>query len=147
MEFNCWVCATLECHLHKSCNSQPHHLNCEGCPVAQLLHQVILGLWSQNLAVKNHSWYLFITQCRSILFLVLFLHFRRKTRFIKMGLRVCVCVQFWSPPNKFHTNYAIDTKFWLHIVSYRNSPTPLVPFLNFENCAREKFLKFIFFSI
>ena len=57
---------------------------------------------------------------------------------------VCVCIQFWSPPNKFHTSYAIDTKFWLHIVSYRNSPTPLIPFINFENCAREKFLKFIF---
>ena len=44
---------------------------------------------------------------------------------------LCVCVQFWSPPNNFHTSYAIDTKFWLHIVSYRNSPTPLIPFLNF----------------
>ena len=37
-------------------------------------------------------------------------------------------------------------KFWLHrpIVSYRNSPTPLILFLNFENCAREKVLKLIF---
>ena len=52
---------------------------------------------------------------------------------------VCVCVQFWSPL----TISPIDTKFWLHIVSYRK-PTPLIPFLNFENCARENFLKFIF---
>ena len=76
-------------------------------------------------------------------FLVLFLHFRRKTRLIKWA-SVCVCVQFWSTPNNFHTSYAIDTKCWLHIVSYRNSLTPLIPFLNFENCARVKFLKFIF---
>ena len=57
---------------------------------------------------------------------------------------VCVCLQFWSPPNNFQTSYLIDTKFWLCVVSYRNSPTPLILFLNFENCAREKFLKFIF---
>ena len=58
---------------------------------------------------------------------------------------VCVCVKFWSPPpNNFQTSYPIDTKFWLHMVSYRNSPTPLIPFLNFENCALEKFLKLIF---
>ena len=56
----------------------------------------------------------------------------------------CVCVQFWSRPNNFHTSYAIDTKFWLHIVSYWNSPMQLIPFLNFENCDREKFLKLIF---
>ena len=93
-----------------------------------------------------------------IFFLVLFLHFRRKTRLIKWA-SVCVCVSVcicqcvcvsvcvslysFGPPNNFHTSYAIDTKCWLHIVSYQNSPTPLIPFLNFENCAREKFLKFI----
>ena len=86
------------------------------------------------------------------LFLVLFLHFRRKTRLIKWGsvcvclcvsvcecVCVCVCVQFWSPPSNSHISYAIDTKFWLHIVSYRNSRTPLIPFLNFENCVRKNF--------
>ena len=112
-------------------------------------------------------------------FLVLFLHFRRKTRLIKWAfvrvcvcvcvcvcvsvclclclclsvcvcvsvcvyVCVCVCVKFWSPPNNFQTTYPIDTKFWLHILSYRKSPTPFIPFLNFENCAREKFLKLIF---
>ena len=79
--------------------------------------------------------------------------FEKKT--YKMGSRcvsvcvcvcvcVSVCVQFWSPPNNFQTSYPTDTKFWLHRVSYRNSPTPLISFLNFENCARENFLKFIF---
>ena len=43
--------------------------------------------------------------------------FSQKNKTYKMGLRarVCVCVQFWSPPNNFHTSYAIDTKFWLHV--------------------------------
>ena len=59
-------------------------------------------------------------------------------------VRVCVCTVL-APPNNFQTSYPIDTKFWLHIVSYRNSQTPLIPFPNFENCAREKFLKLIFF--
>ena len=55
-------------------------------------------------------------------------------------LYVCVSVyNFGPPPINFQTIYPIDTKFWLHTVSYRNSPTPLIPFLNFENCAREKF--------
>ena len=58
---------------------------------------------------------------------------------------VCVCLcKILVPPINFQTSYQIDTKFWLHIVSYRNSPTPLIPFLNFENCALEKFFKFIF---
>ena len=82
--------------------------------------------------------------------------FSQKNKTYKMGLRVCVCVvcvclyvcvsvySFCPPPNNFHTSYAIDAKFWLHIVSYRNSPTSLIPFLNFKNCAREQFLKFIF---
>ena len=48
------------------------------------------------------------------------------------------------PPNNYQTSYTIDTKFWLHIVSYRISPTILTPFLNFESCAQEKYLKFIF---
>ena len=60
-------------------------------------------------------------------------------------LSVCVSVYNFGPPsNNFQTIYPIATKFWLHIVSYRNSTTPLIPFLNFENCAREKFLKLIF---
>ena len=98
-------------------------------------------------------------------FLVLFLHFCRKTRLIKqasvclcvylcvcvsLSLCVCVCVclfKILAPPNNFQTSYPIDTKFWLHIVSYRNYPTPLTPFLNSENCAREKFLKFIFLHL
>ena len=98
--------------------------------------------------------------------LVSLVSFSKKKKTFKMGSRcvcvcvsvyvcvcvcvsvcVCVCVQFWSPPINFQTSYPIDTKFWLHIVSYRNSPTPLISFLNFENCARENFLNFIFFSI
>ena len=64
---------------------------------------------------------------------------------VSLSLSVCLCLcTVLVPPNNFHTSYAIDTKCWLHIVSYRNSPTPLIPFLNFENCAWEKFLKFIF---
>ena len=60
-------------------------------------------------------------------------------------LYVCVSVyNFGPPPINFKTSYPIDTKFWLHTVSYRNSRTPLIPFLTFENCAWEKFLKFIF---
>ena len=54
---------------------------------------------------------------------------------------VCVCVEIWSTNNYFQTIYLIDTKFWLHLVSYRNSPTLLIPFLNFENRAREKIFK------
>ena len=50
--------------------------------------------------------------------LLLFLHFRRKTRH-KMGIGVCVSVcKILVSPNNFHTNYPIDTKFWLHTVSY-----------------------------
>ena len=42
---------------------------------------------------------------------------------------VCVCVCLCTvlvPPNNFHISYAINTKFWLHIVSYRNSPTHIM---------------------
>ena len=61
---------------------------------------------------------------------------------------VCMCVcTILVPPNNFQTNYPIDTKFWLHTVSYRNSPMPLISFLNFENCARENFFEIHFFSI
>ena len=56
---------------------------------------------------------------------------------------VCLC-KILVPHNNFQSSHPIDTKFRLHIVSYRNSPTPLIPFLNFENCALEKFLKLIF---
>ena len=72
--------------------------------------------------------------------------FSQKTRFIKQAsVCVCVCVcKILSTPNNFQTSYPIDTKFWLHIVSYRNSQTPLISFLNFENCAREELLKLIF---
>ena len=82
--------------------------------------------------------------------------FLKKNKTYKIGSRcvcVCVCVCLYVcvclctilvPPINFQTSYAIDTKFWLHIVSYRNSPTPLIPFLKFENCALEKFLKLIF---
>ena len=69
--------------------------------------------------------------------------FSQKNKTYKMGLCVCLCTVL-VPHNNFHTSYAIDMKFWLHIVSYQNSPTPLIPFLNFENCPREKFLNFIF---
>ena len=68
---------------------------------------------------------------------------------------VCVCVHAsvcvracaWTvliPPNNFQTSYPIKTKFWLHIVLYGNFRMPLIPFLNFENCAWEKFFKWIF---
>ena len=73
--------------------------------------------------------------------------FSQKNKISKMGIGVflCVCLcKILVPPNNFQTSYPIDTKFWLHIVSYWNSPTPLIPFLNFENYAREKFLKLIF---
>ena len=64
------------------------------------------------------------------------------------GVRcVCVCVKFWSHPNDFQTSYPIDTKFWLHIISYRNSPTPLIPFLNFEKMYLGEIFKIHFFSI
>ena len=79
----------------------------------------------------------------------------QKNNTYEMGLSVCVCVcvclcvgvclcTILIPPINFQTSYPIDMKFWLHIVSYRNSPTPLIPFLNSENCDGEKFLKFIF---
>ena len=81
-------------------------------------------------------------------FLVLFLFWKKNIKWAAgVCLCVCVCVKFWSPPNNFQTSYAIDTKFWPHIVSYRNSPMPLIPFLNFEKCVREKFLKFFFHLI
>ena len=76
-------------------------------------------------------------------FLVLFLPFRRKTTLIKWA-SICICVKFWSSSNNFQTTYPIDTKFWPHIVSYWNSPTPLITFRNFKNCDREKCLNFIF---
>ena len=66
-----------------------------------------------------------------------------------MGSGVCVCVyvcgKFWSPPNSFQTSYSIDTKFRLHIVSYRNSPTPLIPFLNFEKIVPGRIFWYSFF--
>ena len=68
--------------------------------------------------------------------------FSQKSRH-KMALGVCLCKVFVFPYN-FQTSDSIVTKFRLHIVTYRNSPTAFIPFLNFENCAREKFLKFIF---
>ena len=82
-----------------------------------------------------------------VLFIIIYISlvsaFTQKNKTYKMGLGVPVC-KVLVPPNNFHTSYPINTKFWLHIVSYRNSPTPLILFLNFENCAREKFFKFIF---
>ena len=79
-------------------------------------------------------------------FLVLFLFWKKK-KLIKWAAGVCVCKILAPPPINFQTSYPIDTKFWLDIESYRNSPTPLIPFLNFENCAREKFMKFIFLHL
>ena len=61
---------------------------------------------------------------------------------LSMCVHVCVC-KILPPPQQRKSSYPNDTKFWLHIVSYRNSPTSVIPFLNFKNCAREKFLKFI----
>ena len=75
---------------------------------------------------------------------------KNKTYKISLGvcLSLCVCVcKILVPPKNFQTIYPIDMKFWLHIESYRNSPMPLIHFLNFENCAREKFLKFIFLHL
>ena len=43
--------------------------------------------------------------------------------------------------------YLLVTWYWFlsdDIVSYQNSPTALIPFLNFENCAWDKILKLIF---
>ena len=53
---------------------------------------------------------------------------QKKNKTYKMGLRVCVCLcmcvcvcvcvclcTVLVPPNNFHTSYAIDTKFWLHM--------------------------------
>ena len=59
-------------------------------------------------------------------------------------MNVCVCVKFWSPTYNIKTRYPIDRKFWLYIASHRNSVMPYFPFLNFQNCAQEKFLKLIF---
>ena len=87
------------------------------------------------------------TQTPAAHFISLFslVSFLKKKKTYKIGSWcVCVCVKFWSPPNNFQTSYPIDTKFQLHIVSCRNSRTPLIPFLNFEKCALEKFFKFIF---
>ena len=69
---------------------------------------------------------------------------RSLSRALSLSLSLSLCVKFWSPPNNFQTSYPIDRIFWLHIASYRNCRTPLNPFLNFENCAREKILKLIF---
>ena len=41
-------------------------------------------------------------------------------------------------PNNFQTSYP------MYIVPYQNSPTPQITFPNFEKCAREKLLKYIF---
>ena len=63
-------------------------------------------------------------------------------------LSVCLCVcTILATPNNFQTTYPIDTKFWLHIVSYRNSPAQLIPFLNFEKCSRQKFLNSFFLHL
>ena len=130
-------------------------------------------------------------------FLVLFLHFCRKTRLIKWAsvcvcvcvcvracvcvcvslcvclcvcvclsvcvsvcvcVRVCVCLcvcvcvcvclcTVLVPPNNFHTTYAINTKFWLHVVSYRNSRTPLIPFLILKIVPRKIFLNSFFLHL
>ena len=98
---------------------------------------------------------LLLVIAHALLALVIFslVSFLKKKKTYKMGSRcVCVCVSvsvsnFGPPPINFQTSYPIDTKFWLHIVSYRNSPTPLISFLNFENCARENFFEIHFFSI
>ena len=66
---------------------------------------------------------------------------------VYMCVCVCICVKFLSPPNNFQTSYPIEMKFWQHIVSYRNSRTSLIPFLNFQNWAREKFLKSFFLHL
>ena len=64
--------------------------------------------------------------------------FFEKKKDIKWAAGVCVCVCVCGvstvlfPPNNFQTSYPINTKFWLHTVSYRNSPTPLIPFLNLK---------------
>ena len=79
---------------------------------------------------------------RSIL-LVLFLPFRRKTRLIKWA-SVCVCVCLCKV---LVPSYPIDPKFRLHIVSYRNSPTALIPFLIFKIVPRRNFLSTFFLHL
>ena len=117
----------------------PHHSHCHGW--------CYLLVFFPNRLLPRHLQAYERTLAAQV-FLVLFLHFRRKTRLIKWAsarARVCVCLCTISPPpNNFYNSYAIDAKCWLHMVSNWNSPTPLIPFLNFENFARETFLKLIF---
>ena len=50
-------------------------------------------------------------------------------------VRACVCARLCKiafPSNDFQTNFPIDTKFSLRIILYQNSPTLLIPFLNFQ---------------
>ena len=120
------------------------------------------GFWpdqrSGNPSHPSPPWTtIMILNCLCFYFFSL-VYFLKKKRLIKWvaGEWVCVCecvcvcvsvcmsVVSFGPPNNFQTSYPIDTKFRLHIVSYRNSPTVFIPFLNYENCAREKFLKIIF---
>ena len=100
-----------------------------------------------NQIFKITFYFVIINYMIIYLFLVLFLHFRRKTRLIKWAsvcvslcVCMCVCVQFWSPP----LTISKPVIRLIRNIGYRNSPTPLIPFLNFENYAQEKFLKFIF---
>ena len=78
-------------------------------------------------------------------FLVLLLPFRRKTRLIKWA-SVCVVYvcEILISHNNFQISYLSDMKFWLHILSYCNSPMPLIIFFNFQNWGQEKFSELIF---
>ena len=52
---------------------------------------------------------------------------------------VYVYIKFW-PPNNFQTSQPIDTKFRIHILSFRSSLMPLIRFLILKIVSRKNFL-------
>ena len=145
---------TQNCKYHISICSM---YDIDHCCFLVLKIQCIYFAWarySTTCALRRRTWICQVPITRTVLS-VIFSHvsaFSHKNKTDKIGLGGCVCVcvclcTILVPPNNFQTSYPIDTKFRLHIVSYWNSTTALVPFLNFENCALEKFLKFIFLHL
>ena len=114
-----------------------------------IIHIIILQAMLLRISYDRHESFHFGRAVLSTYnFFSLVSVFSQKNKIYKIGLGVCVYVRVYVckvlvPPNNFQTIYPIDTKFWLHTVSYRNSLTPLIQFLNFENCAREKYFNFI----
>ena len=61
---------------------------------------------------------------------------------------VCVCVHVCKilvPHNNFQTSSLIITKYWLYMVSNRNTPTPQIQLLNFENIVHGRNFLNLFF--